>query len=491
MFFDLHTHPSLKSFLTNGKINSWGFIDAEIMSNGLDSECNFNQMKIGNVKIATVSIHPLERQFCEPLLLKGVLPRFSPLDGSILKAIVKGKISYYSMLKKELAQLEKDQHFENRSFQFVNSFEDIVDDKTNIVLSVEGGHSFLDIQSDNHDKVCEDILKNLKEFKKLPHRLLFITLTHLAHAHLCTHAFGMKMRLIFRDKGFYPKGCGLTQGGREFIREAMRSENGRRILIDVKHMSLRSRKEFYDLRRIEFPDAPIIASHAGISGCSIYKIPIHSVIFRKRFFSIMKDRQRYKVKYHKLPGLLNTYFNPSSINLYDEDIIEIIQSSGIIGISMDKRVLGFGEAQKDFYSFEEFNTYYKDFIEKHKLVITKEEIEINKSDEFDEEEVTLYDKEPADPKHQFGYVCNNIVHIVKIGGEKAWDCICLGSDLDGLIDTIDPIHTIANYHDLEKALTNLLPEFIKEAEIAMPDIQKVVKKIMYENGYEFLRANFK
>src|SRR5204863_8678457 len=113
-------------------------------------------------------------------------------------------------------------------------------------------------------------------------------------------------RIMFRDKTFYPKGSGITKWGKEFIREAMSSENGKRVLIDVKHMSLRSRKEFYDMRKIEFPDAPIIASHVGIAGCSIYKIPIHSVIFRKRLFKIMKERQRYKVKYYKLPGLLNT-----------------------------------------------------------------------------------------------------------------------------------------------------------------------------------------
>jgi microsomal dipeptidase-like Zn-dependent dipeptidase len=492
MFLDLHTHPTLKSLLTNGKVNCWGFVDASILSHDFDSQCNLNQMKKGNVKIAIASLHPLERPFTDPFLLKGILPYFSPLDGSFLKKIYQNKISYYFLLKRELELFENNQQVHDQSFQFANSFDDLSDDKTNIILSIEGGHSFININSNDVDEVGKDIIQNLKEFKKLNHRILFITLTHLAQAPLCTHSFGMKMRLIFRDKSFFPKGNGLTNWGKEFIREAMSSENGKRILIDIKHMSIKSRKEFYDLRRLEFPDAPIIASHMGIAGCSIYKIPIHSVIFRKRLLTIMKNRQRYKIKYYKLPGLLNTYFNPSSINLYDEEIIEIINSRGLIGISLDKRIIGYGGGQKDFFSFEEFNNFYKDFIEKNRLIKTHEEIDINKEDEFDEEEkYSIYDNGPTDPRHQFNYICNNIVHIAKVGGEKAWDCICIGSDFDGIIDAIDLIPTIEHYSYLEEALIQLLPIFIKEANLPMPDITKVVRKIMYENGYEFLKINFR
>ncbi|MFL5729929.1 MAG: membrane dipeptidase [Cytophagaceae bacterium] len=492
MFFDLHAHPSLKSFLTNGKVNCWHYVNTGLLSD-LASQCSLSQMNNGRVKIVVAALHPVERPFCAPHFLKTGLPYFSLLDGAFLRKMERKKISYYALLKAELAHMEQSENYNNQSFQFVNSFEDISDDKANLVLSVEGGHAFIDTSSNNHNEICKDLLKNFREFKKLPHRLLFVTMTHLSQGMLCTHSFGMKMLLMFRDKRFYPKGSGLTDCGKEFIREALSTQNGKRILIDIKHMSLRTRKEFYDMRKEEFPDVPIVASHMGIAGCSIYKIPIHSVIFKAKLFSFMKERQKYKVKYYKLPGLFNTYFNPAMINLYDEEITEIVESSGLIGVSMDKRILGYGGGAKDFYSFDEFNNYYKDFIEKHRLIKTREKIDINKEDDFDEEEqYAIYDKGPLDPQHQFKYVCNNIVHIVKVGGEKAWDCICLGSDFDGLIDGIDPVPNVASYYNLEKALIDLLPEFIKEAGIPMPaDIEKTVKKIVYENGYEFLRRNFK
>jgi microsomal dipeptidase-like Zn-dependent dipeptidase len=492
MFFDLHVHPTLKSFLTNGKVNCWGYVNSEIFGGDLSSQCNLHQMQVGNVRIVVAALHAVEQAFCAPHLLKGLLPYFSPLDGRLLRKIERNKVSYYDVLMQELAQFDNCQNFQGESFKFINSFSDIDPDKTNIVLSVEGGHCFINTKSTSHNEICKDILKNFRAFKKLPHRLLFVTLTHLSQAFLCNHAFGMKMLLMFRDKRFYPKGSGISKCGMEFIREALRIENGRRILIDIKHMSLRSRKEFYELRKKEFPDAPIVASHMGIAGCSVYHIPIHSVIYRKWFLFRRKGRERYKVKYYKQPGLLNTYFNPASINLYDEEILEIIQSSGIIGISMDKRILGFGGGQKDMYSKDEYKNYYKVFIEKNRLIKTRKKIEINKEDEFDEEErYAIYDKGPLDPRHQIRYLCNNIVHVVKVGGEKAWDCMCIGSDFDGMIDSLDPVPTIAEYGVLEKALTELLPEFIKEAGVPMPDVSKVVRKIMFENGYEFLRRNFK
>ena len=44
-----------------------------------------------------------------------------------------------------------------------------------------------------------------------------------------------------------------------------------------------------------------------------------------------------------------TVFNPWTINLFDEDILEIVESSGMIGIIMDERVLGYGKLDRGIY----------------------------------------------------------------------------------------------------------------------------------------------
>ena len=42
---------------------------------------------------------------------------------------------------------------------------------------------------------------------------------------------------------------GLTELGRHVLRELLSRENGKRIIIDTKHMSVQSRKEYYGFVR--------------------------------------------------------------------------------------------------------------------------------------------------------------------------------------------------------------------------------------------------
>lgn len=491
MYFDSHVHPSLKSYLTNGRVNCWGFIESGILSHDLSSECNFTQMKNADVRIVVAALHAIEQAFCAPHLLKGVLPYFSPLDGKLLKDIEDGKITYYQLLINELSLLEKYQTYKEDSFQFVNSFNDVRPDMLNVVLSIEGAHSFINTKSEDYDDICKDILANFRSFKKQRHRILFISLTHLSQGVLCTHAYGMKMQMIFRDQRFYPKDIGIQTWGREFIREALSNENGNRILIDVKHMSLHSRRQFYSMRKKEFPNVPIVASHMGVTGCSIFRLPVHSVQMQKGILHLQKEKQRIKVKYSPLRGVHDTFFNPCSINLYDEEIVEIVNSRGLMGISVDQRILGYGKREKEFFSLEEYNDFYKELFDSERVIETDQEVDINLEDDFDEqEEAFTAHLTNGDARHQFRYFCNTIVHIVKVGGDNAWDCICMGSDYDGIIDPVYCMPTIAGYKDLEKALLEFLPEFLNVSGIHQPDLKSAVRKIMYENGNEFLKNNF-
>ena len=49
-----------------------------------------------------------------------------------------------------------------------------------------------------------------------------------------------------------------------------------------------------------------------------------------------------------------TYFNPWSINLYNEEIKEIIASGGLIGLNLDQRIQGADKVKGEYFSALEF-----------------------------------------------------------------------------------------------------------------------------------------
>lgn len=74
--------------------------------------------------------------------------------------------------------------------------------------------------------------------------------------------------LVNQNKG---KDKGITPLGWHVIRQLLSKENGKRILIDTKHMSVASRIEYYQfIRNYNFVNPndkiPILSSHAGVNG---------------------------------------------------------------------------------------------------------------------------------------------------------------------------------------------------------------------------------
>ncbi|MCB0584700.1 MAG: membrane dipeptidase, partial [Phaeodactylibacter sp.] len=179
-----------------------------------------------------------------------------------------------------------------------------------------------------------------------------------------------------------------------------------------------------------------------------------------------------------------THFNPWSINLYDEDITEILDSGGLIGLSLDQRIMGSQEVQGEFFSAEELNyilSGYKD--ETHEEPIA--------SGEFSGEEER--GRELNERKH-LRHLCNNILHAVKVGGERAWKQMCLGSDFDGLIDPLNNCTSAEEYPKLERNLIEELPQMMREDrkhDYDESNIEGKVRDIMYNNAIDFLKKHFK
>ena len=125
----------------------------------------------------------------------------------------------------------------------------------------------------------------------------------------------------------------------------------------------------------------------------------------------------------------------------------------MIGIIMDKGVIGGGKVQKIIKYLENHQQKKDEYI---KLILT------------------------------------NIIHIVDVVGDKsAWDIINIGSDYDGAIQHIDYYENAGKFKTLYKDLIGYLErtEFHKELWYGYSPVE-LINKIIRENALSFLKKNF-
>lgn len=209
-------------------------------------------------------------------------------------------------------------------------------DRIAMVLTIEGAHSF------GTDRASIDAcLQRVMEVKRWPHPVFFITFAHHFDNGLCGHAHSFPdVSTFIMDQG--PRlNEGFTPGGWRMIRRllSLRDDNtpdphaGHRILIDVKHMSARARKQYYanivEPRRAMGDVIPVIASHVGYSGVATLDRLIAGLGTEKDDAFDASGR-----------------FNRWNINVCDEDVRIIHRTRGLLGLSFDQRILGVPKAQK-------------------------------------------------------------------------------------------------------------------------------------------------
>ena len=453
--------------------------------NILQSKASISQMLQGRVHLAIVAISPLERA----LGATGIIPfitKVSKLDSKLLFNIYRGKYNYFDLLQQEIKYICANQHHQDQSFHLPQNFTDIKPGQLNLVICVEGGHAL--------EGGDTDLKTNLLTLKKSQPPVFYLTLVHLARCHLANHAYSIK---LIGNHQFKPHGIGLSQPGKEIIDLAYDQKKGRRILIDIKHLSLVARMEFYRYRRQkQFTRIPLIASHVAVAGISWMNL----------LESIEQDPQikdeLIKVTYHKPLGIGNhqfqTCFNPSTINIYDEEIELILESEGMIGLIMDQRILGFGKMEEDYFSREEFS-YLIDYLSAPEM-----EDRIGRksrkfvSVRFQNGAGAIMEKLTVGRKNlHLKYLVNNIFHILLQGGEKAWNHICLGSDYDGFINPINNCREINHYPRLYQDLVTIMPPLYEmmqatkgELPFHLDQLQEKVEKIMYGNIMNFLQKHF-
>lgn len=339
-----------------------------------------------------------------------------------------------------------------------------------ILFTVEGMHAIGCGQFDTNDNLKDEELDDLtnpktiafltklkvrvNELKNLgggDHCPFFVTFSHHFWNQLCGHAMSlaaMMNRIFDQNRGM---GTGMTKVGEEIIKQLLSKNNGKRILIDIKHMSVAGRKWYYKFLEDNHKNdpVPVIASHMGVSGTSTMDASINNP---DHF--VMDDK--YKE---------SEYFNNWDINLSDEEILIIYRSNGLIGLNLDQRILS-GQ----------------------KMIDALNRISAN---EPTRSKSLVYRSIWAEP------VLQNILHIVKVitdageNAERAWQMIGIGSDFDGMINALDAYCHAEDF----KVLRTLLIEKMKLRASFDPlligkNIEELVDGVVYKNALRFLEKNF-
>lgn len=507
-FFDFHCHPGMKPQFSdpNTKVTPWDFIDAKLsisrdvklrinklFNEVLNSQSNLTQLLDADVKLVGLILHAPEQKIAQALTEKKIVNKgkVNLINGTRL-AYLKTGIHSYEIIKEELNWLKISKSPKaGRKLTVLNKAADFKEHEVDTVfgaLIIEGLHCFFaDPEAPGAKKIY---LKNFHEFTD-ENTVVAINVCHMQQNQFCNHAHGIQ---FFNPPYFYPTGKGITAWGKEMISLM----TAKKILVDIKHMSLKARWELYSLLKDDDDNfiQPIICTHAGTTGLSI----------RDRVkYLLEKPKDKgpvYEVSYLKPKSrhFNNTYHNCSSINLYNEDIENIFLSGGIIGLSFDQRILGFADENVlsnvtvphdlEYISSQEASFFLGP--NPTALPPWPNDNNVWAAEDFEDLDPSLYIK-----THR-RFLINNIIHILWVANKhaeidinNAVKQICLGTDFDGLINAIDCCKTIKGISKLKKDMRTELLNGLATIDAAAINVDELLDNIFYNNGKNFMLNRLK
>lgn len=508
-FFDFHVHPGLKPLMSEPANfpSPWELIKLKFKNPNLltallkcsninevvDSQASLSQLARGKVNLVAIALHPPESNMMRDGLITKIAEQEQTqfINLNRVRDIGSGDI-YFRMLNEEISNLRENTSLDGKKLKILKKISEYKPndlDTIHAVLTIEGPHAFYGPrQNKTEAEVMAQFWDNFNLFTSTT-RIFSMNIAHLQDNDFCNHAFGIQ---IFKAPPFYPAGYGISQHGFKLLQQM--KEKG--ILIDIKHTSLFARKQLYDYR-IGETNWPLVCTHAGLTGIS-------QADRGKYFFEMDNDRGFKVVRHFKPAGyLLGTSFNACSINLYDEDVKEIIYSGGIIGLSLDQRILG---TPVDYMLSD---NYFYDMWEEEVISPDEKDYFINVprltpslSDILETTDIILEDKQDNIRFHGRHFL-NQVFHLFKIADKyninKAYMAqrICIGSDFDGLINPVDGCPNVTMFEKFKNYLTRYFMEweedFSEVTGIRVSDFitpKELMENIFYRNGLEFLKERY-
>lgn len=472
---DIHVHSTLKpygnSFYSNSNKRSitdascvW-FSDKDSISDNVFEnvigisryrQSDFSILANNQHKIVCVSLYPIEKEFIDvkninSISIEKFLAQFASLLGKNRVENIKSKeYNYFKDFNLEyeyLLELDNQTPIgSSKKYKFIDSNFDLnlnvkSDANLFIIPSVEGCHFLCDGNNPRDLTQWKNLEANILKIKELKYPLFYVTFAHHFYNGLCTHSkslfdmsgnlldqkYGMREHKIIHTDDEPP----ITPIGYQMIDLLLSKENGKRILIDVKHMSVEARTEFYKILNSEKyinDKIPIIYSHGAVSIGN------------------------------------NEIIENNQLNLNKDDLIQIYKSSGIIGIEIDQRILG--------YNKNRFLKWIKNLIK-------------NKDKQSYKEAAYFWDQ------------IKLIAEFAYINGYKnnPWEFICLGSDYDGVINPLNSYRDSGKMSTLYINLISYLNDYwsnnpLIPRNLGNQDAQDVIYAIMYKNAFEFIEKHY-
>ena len=480
---DIHTHAQMKayahSFQENGTMlaNSRNYQDknstwwsdwpsGETLRKQVESlfgltcftQSDFRTCFDGGVHLTFSSLYPIEKGFLSPF--NKDLDCFDRLIDKIT-GFGKGRIDYVQGIDDYFHDLVREDAFQRAHdgeifdiigqkfrYKYVNNFDELKQLYQNqpdgvktmgVINTIEGAHSFgTGIAPFRLRKDFDRVIENIKSVKKdWEYPPFFLTLAHHFYNEICGHAKSLGLSGVALDQSA-GLDSGFTKEGKQIVHHLLDHSDSRRIIIDTKHMSYASRKEYYELLASDYPgQIPILFSHGGVTGC--YDKGIRSRANRSAAQKFRED----------------------DINLFDFEIPIICESGGLIGIQFDERRIARARVLK----------------------------------RLDRADTRSW------PSLAAGLIWEQVLHIALVldqQGHFAWGVQCIGSDFDGIVDPVNGIFSSAYFKSLRQLLLEHVIAF-KEKEEQDPQItqsqnkiaaETIVDRFLYQNVWSFLEQHF-
>lgn len=562
--FDFHFHLLFKHAISGGRdvnknIEVEGFADLLDTAFGGPFESQSSPQMVLNspLKFGLVAILSVEHAFVKRMLrIPGFrLEKALPLDPQMVQKIKNSEVSYHQLFQEQVDFTIKtiDQFAKNWDMLLLNRTKDKgepgvwdairqrahnnmeeairqrekYDGTRWFALSIEGGHNLSEVPIRNNlgliHQTPEETLKRLQDRDDVD--FMAMNLSHLSRIPempLSGFAQGLNKsaQKAFHSPDFHPATeSGLTLLGKKVIKQAL-THPTKPMLIDVKHMSLFSRLQYYRYRaklaeeHEQVAKLPVISSHTGFTFTTYSQfisnrqylpqidtgdegLPLTSIAAIERKIGKTDDHNNEDL-----------FGNPWTINLFDEEIEEIFNTNGLIGISLDQRVLG---TRKMFLDGKRGSHYEPEHLarEEYTWLFENGQVPVAESALLE----GLQRVVPLPRERHSMLLALHLVHAVRVGKNAGitgsddvddpspWDFLCIGSDFDGLINPINSVKNVTQMDRLKSELMRYLPQADKtlpfyEGEKALrydvnghPDlgyVEAVIDKVLSINGIRLL-----